>query len=54
MAEDPLFPFGGAAASEGNALGVEDAVAIVSVIDFAVDVTDVLVVDGFSTPLPLA
>lgn len=51
MADDLSFPFGGATAFEGNAVGVEDAVADVSV---AVGVIEVLVDDSFGTPFPLA
>lgn len=58
-----LVPLGGAAASEGDTVGVVDAAVGVSVTDFALgvtdvlgvlDVLDVLVVDGLGTPLPLA
>lgn len=55
-----LVPLGGAAASEGDTVGVVDAAVGVSVTDFALGVTDVLevldvlVVDGLGTPLPLA
>ena len=48
MAEDLLFPFGGAAAVE------VDAVAEVLVTDFAVGITDTLVDDDFGAPFPLA
>lgn len=54
MAEDCFSPFGGAAAFEGDAVGVVDAVENVSVADFAVAVRDVLVDDGFGTPFPFA
>ena len=52
-----LVPLGGAAASEGDTVGVVDALVGVSVTDFALgatDVLDVLVLDGLGTPLPLA
>lgn len=64
-----LVPLGGAAASEGDVVGVADAVVGDSVTDFPLGVTDVLdvldmlgvlnalgvlVVDGLGTPSPLA
>lgn len=58
MADDLLSPFGDAAAAEGDAVGVADAVvdavADVPVADFAVGVRDVLVDDDFGAPFPLA
>lgn len=54
MADDFFSPFGGAAILEGDAIGVVNAVAKVSVAEFAVGVTDMLVDDGFGTFFPLA
>lgn len=54
MPDDFSFPFAGAAAFEGDAVDVVDAVADVSVAVFTVGVKDVLVDDGFGTPFPLA
>ncbi len=52
MVDEFSSPFGGAAAIEGDAVGVVDAVADVA--GFAVGVTDVLVLVGSETPFPLA
>ena len=66
MPDDLLSPLGGAAASEGDVLGVVDAVPLVSVTEFALAVTEVLdvldvldeldalVLDGFGASSPLA
>ena len=60
LPDDMLSPLGGAAASEGDGVAVVDTVEDVSVTDFALadtdvlDVLDVLVVDGFGAPSPLA
>lgn len=54
MADDFSLPVSGAAALEGDALGVADAGADVLVADSAVGVKDVLVDDGFRAPFPLA
>ena len=50
-ADDLSLPFGAAAAVEGDMPG---AVDVVSIPEFAVAVTDALLVDGFGAPFPLA
>ena len=54
MPDDLSFPFGIAAACEGDAVDVVGMMADVSVADFAVGVREVLIDNGFGSPFPLA
>ena len=49
MADDLGFPFGGAAASDADAVGIVDVIA-----GFIVGIRDGLAEDGFRIPFPRA